>query len=78
MDDNIQSQAPTPTVVPGESPFAELRQVTVKADEEITAVNQLITEGWRLVNIGQTSEATVYVLGRMEKKSKRGTGFLNQ
>ena len=74
MDDSIQTQ--TPTVVPGEPQFAELRQVTVKADEEIAAVNQLIAEGWRLISIQSLTDAVVYVLGRIEKKSKRGTGFL--
>ena len=74
MDDSIQTQ--TPTVVPGEPQFAELRQVTVKTDEEIAAVNQLIAEGWRLISIQSLADAVVYVLGRIEKKSKRATGFL--
>jgi len=67
----------TPSVMPGEPTFAELRQVSVKADEEIAAVNQLISEGWRLISIQSCADAIVYVLGRVEKKSKRATGFLS-
>jgi hypothetical protein len=67
----------TRTIVTGEPQYAELRQVTVKADEEIAAVNQLVAEGWRLIGIQSRADAVVYVLGRIEKKSKRGTGFLS-
>jgi hypothetical protein len=70
------SEMPTPTVVPGERGFTQLRQVTVKNDEEIAAVNALLADGWRLASIGQRADATVYVLGRTQEKPRRGAGFL--
>ena len=66
----------TPTAVPGERGFTQLRQVTVKSDEEIAAVNGLLADGWRLASIGQRADATVYVLGRTQEKPRRGAGFL--
>lgn len=67
---------PTPTIAPDEPGFRQLKQVTVRSDDEIEAVNQLLADGWRLVSIGQRPDATVYVLGRIDKKQKPRTGFL--
>jgi len=63
-------------VPPDERAFSELRQVTVRADDEIAQVNHLLADGWRLVKIGQRNDATVYVLGRMADKPRHRTGFL--
>ncbi len=65
-----------PIAAPDERPFSKLKQVTVRADDEISQVNILLADGWRLVKIGQRSDATVYVLGRMADKPKHRTGFL--
>ncbi|MGQ9490648.1 MAG: hypothetical protein ACUVR4_10360 [Anaerolineae bacterium] len=68
----------TPTIAPEDGPAVrQLKQVTVRNDDEIEAVNQLLAEGWRLIGIGQRPDATVYVLGREEKKQKPRTGFLH-
>jgi hypothetical protein len=56
-----------PVVTPIEWQFTQLCQVTVRDDEEIAGVNQLLSDGWRLIDIGQWPDATVYVLGRMEE-----------
>ena len=66
----------TPAIAPDEPGFRQLKQVTVRNDAEIEAVNQLLTEGWRVISIGQRSDATVYVLGRIDAKQKTRTGFL--
>jgi hypothetical protein len=66
----------TPSIATDEIPFKQLRQVTVETDEGIEEVNQLLTDGWKLITIGHTAQATVYVLGRSEDKPKRATGFL--
>jgi hypothetical protein len=66
----------TPMVMAGDKTFAQLRQVTVNADEQIENVNQLLADGWRLVSIGYHANATVYVLGRAEDKPKHRPGFL--
>lgn len=66
----------TPIAVPDERILSELKQITVRADAEIDRVNELLAEGWRLVKIGQISDATVYVLGRTADKPKHRTGFL--
>ncbi len=58
-----------------EKPLAKLRQISVKTDEEIEQVNQLLADGWRLVSIGYRSDATVYVLGQVEDKRKQRAGF---
>lgn len=65
-----------PLAAPDEQPFSELKQITVRADDEIAQVNALLAEGWRLVKIGQLSDATVYILGRRADKPKHRTGFL--
>ena len=67
---------PTPVAELDERPFTELRQLTVVNDEQISTVNRLLAECWRLVHIGQRSDATVYVLGRREDRPKHRTGFL--
>ena len=68
----------TPTVVPGDEPgIHQLKQVTVRSDEEVETVNQLLADGWRLISIGHRPDATIYVLGREEKKQKPRTGFLH-
>lgn len=66
----------TPTISPGEPGLRELKQITVRSDDEIEPVNQLLADDWRLVSIGQRPDATVYVLGRIDKKQKPRTGFL--
>ena len=65
-----------PVAAPDERFFSELKQVTVRADDEIAQVNALLAEGWRLAKIGHISDATVYVLGRSEEKKRAKTGFL--
>jgi hypothetical protein len=67
----------TPVVAPDERLFSELKQITLRADDEITQVNALLAEGWRLVKIGHISDATVYVLGKTEEKKRARTGFLS-
>jgi hypothetical protein len=66
---------PTPTVM-RDSEFRQLKQVTVREDDEIKKVNDLLADGWRVLSIGQRSDATVYVLGRTEEKQRTRTGFL--
>lgn len=66
----------TPIAAPDERPFSELKQVTVRADVEIAQVNALLAEDWHLVRIGHISDATVYVLGKIEAKKRTRTGFL--
>ncbi len=61
--------------VTSEKPYTKLRQVTVRADEEIEGVNQLLAQGWRVLSIGYRPDATVFVLGQFEEKSKRRPGF---
>lgn len=67
-----------PIAPSGERQFTRLTQVTVTSDDQITAVNQLLTEGWWLLSIGYRADATVYVLGWREDKPKSRTGFLSQ
>jgi hypothetical protein len=66
----------TPVVRPAEPSFRQLRQVTVTADGEISAVNELLADGWQLVGIGYRPDATVYVLGRLEERPRHRAGFL--
>lgn len=66
----------TPAISPDEPGFRQLKQVTVRSDDAIEAVNQLLADGWRVVSIGHRPDATVYVLGRVDKKQKPRTGFL--
>lgn len=66
----------TPAISPDEPGFRQLKQVTVHDDDEIEAVNQLLADGWRVFSIGHRADATVYVLGRIDKKQKPRTGFL--
>ena len=66
----------TPVAMSGERQYTQLCQVTVTEDEQVTRVNELLADGWRIVDIGQRPDATVYVLGRMEDKPKHRTGFL--
>lgn len=65
--------------VPSESslvgPVAEIRQVSVAADEDVSAVNALLADGWKLLHVGHTGQHTVYVLGKPGQTSKRRTGF---
>ncbi len=70
------SDMPTPTVSLDEPGFHQLKQITIRSDDEIEVVNQLLADGWRVMSIGQRSDATVYVLGRADKKQKTRTGFL--
>lgn len=57
-------------------PLAEVRQVSVGADDDLDAVNQLLADGWRLFHIGHAGDRTVYVLGKAPSPTKRPTGFL--
>jgi hypothetical protein len=66
----------TAMLTPTEQGFRQLRQVTVRSDDEISTVNSLLTDGWRLVSIGHLTDATVYVLGRTEERQRQRTGFL--
>lgn len=64
-------------MLPASDPgYRLLRQVTVRADAEVEAVNGLLADGWRLVSVGQRPDATVYVLGRSEEKPRQRAGFL--
>jgi len=69
------TELPTPTVT-RDSEFKQLKQITVREDEDIARVNELLADGWRVLSIGQRSDATVYVLGRAEEKQRIRTGFL--
>ena len=66
----------TPVAMSGERQYTQLCQVTVTEDEQTARVNELLADGWRIVDIGHRPDATVYVLGRMEDKPKHRTGFL--
>ena len=66
----------SPVVTSGEPRYTELHQITVSDDEGISEVNQLLADGWQLVNIGHRPGTTVYVLGRTEGKPKHRAGFL--
>jgi hypothetical protein len=66
----------TPSIAIDELPFRQLRQVTIELDDRIEEVNQLLADGWKLVSIGHTAQATVYVLGRTDEKPRRSTGFI--
>jgi hypothetical protein len=66
----------TPVAMPGEQQYTQLCQVTVTEDEQVARVNELLVDGWRIVDIGQRPNATVFVLGRREEKPKHRTGFL--
>jgi hypothetical protein len=70
------SDTQPPAVIPNEQQFTQLRQVTVRSDDEIAAVNALLADGWRLLHVGQRPDATVFVLGRMDEKPKHRAGFL--
>ncbi len=67
---------PTTPVIMRDSEISQLKQVTVREDDDIARVNELLAEGWRVLSIGQRSDATVYVLGRPEEKQRTRTGFL--
>jgi hypothetical protein len=69
------SDVPTPTVL-RDAEYRQLKQITIREDDDIAKVNELLTDGWRVLSIGQRSDATVYVLGRMDEKQKSRTGFL--
>jgi len=66
----------TPVAMSGERQYTQLCQVTVMEDEQVARVNDLLADGWRIVDIGHRPDSTVYVLGRLEDKPKHGTGFL--
>lgn len=65
--------------VPSENPMvssvAEIKQISVAADEDVSAVNALLADGWKLLHVGHTGQHTVYVLGRPTQTAKRRTGF---
>lgn len=64
-----------PSENPIVGPIAEIRQISVVADEDVSAVNALLGDGWKLLHVGHTSQHTVYVLGRPTPAAKRRTGF---
>ncbi len=67
----------TPPMVPSrDKTIAKLYQVTISNDEEISKVNQLLADGWRVMSIGYHANATVYVLARTEDKPKHRPGFV--
>ena len=57
-------------------PLAEVRQVSVGADNDVAPVNELLASGWKLLHIGHAGEQTVYVLGKPPAQAKRSTGFV--
>lgn len=67
-----------PTVSPREDEdVRQLKQVTVREDEEIETVNQLLADGWRLMTVSHRGDAMVYVLARSaDRKQKGRAGFL--
>lgn len=67
-----------PVVSSGEPQYAKLTQITVTSDDQMTAINQLLADGWRLVDIGFRPDTTVYVLGWHDEKRKPRAGFLAQ
>jgi hypothetical protein len=69
------TDVPTPTVM-RDSEFRQLKQITIREDDDIARVNELLADGWHVLSIGQRSDATVYVLGRTEEKQRARTGFL--
>ncbi len=56
--------------------IAQIKQITVTADAEAEAVNELLSQGWKLLHIGHQSDRTVYVLGKPAEQSRRRPGFL--
>jgi hypothetical protein len=66
----------SPVVMAGDKTVTQLRQVTVTTDEGIAQVNELLRDGWKLVSVGFHTNATVYVLGRMDEKPRHRPGFL--
>ncbi len=56
-------------------PLAEIAQISVAQDGDVSAVNALLSDGWKLLHVGHTHEHTVYVLGKTAAPSKRRTGF---
>ncbi len=69
------TDVPTPTVM-RDAEYRQLKQITIREDDDIAKVNELLADGWRVLSIGQRSDATVYVLGRTEEKQRSRTGFL--
>ncbi len=77
MEDEPETNVAPPMVAASpDKPFVKLRQVSVKADDEVEQVNQLLGDGWRLVSIGYRADATVYVLGQVEDKPRHRPGFV--
>jgi hypothetical protein len=78
MESEMELEASvTPPMIPSrDKAIAKLCQVTVANDEEISKVNQLLTDGWRVMSIGYHANATVYVLARTEDKPRHRPGFV--
>lgn len=57
------------------NPLTEVTQISVAHDDDVSAVNALLSDGWKLLHVGHTHEYTVYVLGKTAAPSKRRTGF---
>jgi hypothetical protein len=70
------NESASPVAFGSDPGFRELRQITVREDEGIAAVNALLAEGWRVMSIGHRPDAAVYVLARTEQKQRARTGFL--
>jgi hypothetical protein len=57
--------------------LAEVKQVSVGADDNTSAVNELLSAGWRLLHIGHAGERTIFILGKPPAQARRPTGFLS-
>ena len=73
---DLMTELSTPVAAPAERPFTQLCQVTITNDEQISGINQLLADGWRLVEVGFRQDSTVYVLGRTDEKPRNRAGFL--
>jgi hypothetical protein len=71
---------PSVEVVPAESQtlasIVEVKQITIASDDEVSYVNDLLSEGWKLLHNGHLSQSTVYVLGKPTQQTRRRSGFL--
>ncbi len=72
------SEVDTPSVIQAQPIITQLAQVSVGADSEMTRVNELLADGWRLVSVGYRADATIFILGRTEEKPRHRAGFIVQ
>ncbi len=73
----METSVTPPMVSNRDKTISKLCQVTVSSDEEISKVNQLLADGWRMMSVGYRTNATVYVLARTEDKPRHRPGFLS-